>query len=277
VRVLPPRWRPRVTLTVVDCTLASSLAAPPPPGSYERQVLDAHRLYERWTRLDGVFSWYEAFVDAVRERSRSAIVRAARFCFTDPDRFRPAAVKEPLVIFAGRLSEQKRPLLFVDAVARMRAADPALVARHRFAIYGTGVLHQRVIDRIAELGLQEVIDVTHAVDMAPVFGRSQLLVSTQAMENFTSLSMLEAMAAGNAIIAEDVGQTREFVRDGLNGLLVKDATPEAFAAAIATYLRSPERHAAMAEASRTITTDVHTRDNFARDITAFWRAVVADD
>ena len=42
---LPSAWRPRVTLNVIDCTLAQSLETPPPHGTYERQVLDAHRFY----------------------------------------------------------------------------------------------------------------------------------------------------------------------------------------------------------------------------------------
>ena len=277
LRLLPRGIRPRLTLTVIDCTLAGSLGAPPPAGTYERQVLDAHRLYERWARLNGIFSWYQAFVDAIRGRSTPPVVRSARFCFTDPDRFHPAPVKEPLVVFAGRLSEQKRPLLFVDAVARLRAIDPELVGRHRFCLYGTGALQRQVVDRIAQHGLQSVIELTHGVDLAPLFARSKLFVSTQAIENFTSLSMLEAMAAGNAIIAEDIGQTREFVKDGHNGFLVAAPTAEGFANAMATYLRSPERHAAMAAASRTIATEVHTREHFANDITAFWQAVVAHD
>jgi len=276
LRVVPRRWRPRLTLTVVDCTLATSLDVPPPHGTYERQVLDAHRLYDRWTRLDGIFSWYRAFVEADRGGS-AAVVRAARFCFTDPDRFRPAATKLPLIIFAGRFSEQKRPLLFVEAVARLRQAEPGLVNRYRFRMYGKGALQAQVNSRITELGLEQVIEVTHAVDMAPVFAESQLFISTQAIENFTSLSMLESMAAGNAIIAEDVGQTREFVRHGENGLLVSEPTADAFAAALAAYLRAPEWHAPMARSSRAIATDVQTRERFADDITAFWQAVVSHE
>jgi glycosyltransferase involved in cell wall biosynthesis len=110
--------------------------------------------------------------------------------------------------------------------------------------------------------------------MAPVFARSRLFVSTQAFENFTSLAMLEAMAAGNAVIAEDVGQTREFVRPGENGHLVTSATADAFADAMADYLRHPERQDAMATESRRVATEVHTIEHFAGDITTFWRDVL---
>jgi glycosyltransferase involved in cell wall biosynthesis len=274
---LPRAWRPRVTMTVVDCTLAHNLLAPRPPEDlYERQVVAAHQLYARWTRLDGVFSWYRAFVEAahaVRSLPARTLLVSARYCFTDPMRFTPAPAKERLVVFAGRLSEQKRPLLFVDAVARLLERDAALAAGWRFEMYGRGVLAEAVTERIRERGLAQLIIVTHALDLSAVFARSSLLVSTQAYENFTSLAMIEAMAAGNAVIAEDVGQTSEFVRNGENGILVTGATAEAFAGAIAEFLRRPDEHGAMGQASRAIATEVHTIEHFADDIVAFWAAV----
>lgn len=273
---LPDAIRPRVALTVIDCTLAHSLVEPPAAGTYERQVLDAHGMYERWARLDGIYSWYRAFLD-VRDRHHdqadATVVRAARFCFTEPDRFVSSAPKERVIVFAGRLSHQKRPLLFVDAVARLRDLHPDLIAGWRFEMYGRGVLDREVGDRIAALKLSSILTVSHAIDMAPVFARARLFVSTQALENFTSLAMLEAMAAGNAIVAENVGQTDEFVHHGENGLLVSPATAEAFADAIANYLRHPEWHDPMARASRALATDVHTIEHFADDIAQFWRDV----
>ena len=275
---LPKTFRPRITMNVIDCTLAHSLETPPAPGTYERQVLDAHRLYAKWVRLDGTFTWYQAFIGAARRhlpKGTQGIVRAARFCFTDPGRFTAAPQKEKLVVFAGRLSEQKRPLLFVDAVAALLGKETALIDGWRFEMYGRGVLESDVVSRIAQQGLGDTIRLTHAIDMAPVLSRSRVFVSTQAFENFTSQAMLEAMAAGNAIVAENVGQTFEFVRDGENGHLVSPATGDAFADAIARYLRQPEQHAHMAAASRRIATEVHTIEHFAGDIEAFWRDVLA--
>lgn len=275
---LPRKLRPQVTLNVIDCTVAPNLASGRDiVDLYERQVLDAHRMYFRWSRLDGVYSWYEAFISVARAGHlfpSGTVLKAARFCFTDPQRFQPAPVKDRLVVFAGRLSEQKRPLLFVDAVADLRDRYPEIAAGWRFEIYGQGVLEREVADRIAQRGLAGVLSVAHAIDMAPVFARSRLFVSTQRFENFTSLAMLEAMAAGNAVIAEDVGQTREFVRHDESGLLVSAASPGAFAAAMAEYLRHPERHETFAAASRALATGVHTIEHFADDIASFWGDVL---
>jgi glycosyltransferase involved in cell wall biosynthesis len=273
---LPRSWRPAVALNVIDCTVATSLDVPPAVGTYERQVLDAHQLYFRWTRLDGLYSWYRSAVDAIAKRrlAPGAVLASARYCFTDTSRFAPAATKDDLVIFAGRLSEQKRPLLFVDAIARLRQREPDLASKLRVEMYGKGILEASVRERIARHGLDGFVKLTHAADMAPVFARSRLFVSTQAIENFTSLAMLEAMAAGNAVIAADVGQTREFVHDGENGVLTCEETADGFALAIAHYLRHPERYAAMALASRAIATELQTIEHFAADIVSFWSTVI---
>lgn len=276
--LLPRFARPRVVLNVVDCTLAGNLLTGGPIDLYEQQVVDAHRLYFRWSRLDGIYTWYRAFAEVARRLRlvpAKTVVRPARFCFTDPQRFRPDPQKENLVVFAGRLSEQKRPWLFVEAIALLRQRCPDLLRGWRFEMYGGGVLRPRVTHLIAAHDFGGLVTLTSTPDMAPVFARSKLFVSTQAIENFTSLAMLEAMAAGNAVIAEDVGQTREFVADGDNGVLVSPATADTFARAIADYLEHPDWHARMAAASRDRATRVHTIEHFAEDITAFWHDVVS--
>jgi len=276
--MLPRPLRPAITLSVIDCTLAPNLEAPAVADLYERQVVSAHRMFARWTRLDGIFTWYQAFAEVARRIgmfSRSTTIVPAKYCFTDPARFQPARARDRVIVFAGRLSSQKRPLLFVDAIARLVAKEPSLVEGWRVEMYGKGPLEDEVRRRVAAHNLGPVLRLTHAADLSGVFARSRLFVSTQAIDNFTSLAMLEAMAAGNAVIAEDVGQTREFVRDRENGLLVKDATPDGFAAAIAQYLRNSSDHERMSAASRSIAVDVHTIEHAAADITAFWRTVAA--
>jgi glycosyltransferase involved in cell wall biosynthesis len=275
---LPRSWRPRLAITVVDCTLAHHLLSGSTPADlYERQVLDAHRLYFKWVRLDGVYSWYRAFVQAAASLRLwpQAIITAAAYCFTDTRRFVPGS-KTPTVVFAGRLSNQKRPLVFVDSVASLLRRHRGVADGWRFVMYGAGPLEGAVRDRIAHHGLAERIELTRTPEMAPVFAASRLFVSTQAHENFTSLAMLEAMAAGNAVVAENVGQTSEFVKHGENGLLVESAEPDAFADTIADYLRHLERHEPMAAASRRLAADVQTIEHFAADITAFWRRMMSE-
>jgi phosphatidylinositol alpha-mannosyltransferase len=62
--------------------------------------------------------------------------------------------------------------------------------------------------------------------------------------------LLEAMAAGTAIVASDIHGYKGVVRRGREGLLVPPREPKAIAGAIARLLRDDELRAAMAEAGR---------------------------
>jgi glycosyltransferase involved in cell wall biosynthesis len=62
--------------------------------------------------------------------------------------------------------------------------------------------------------------------------------------------LMEAAASGVASIATDSGAPREIVEDGVTGLLVPPAAPEALANAITKLYRSPELLAAMGSAAR---------------------------
>src|SRR5215213_4224008 len=123
--------------------------------------------------------------------------------FTDVARFAPAAQKEPLVAFAARLHPEKGALLFVEAVARVRASHPGA----RFALMGRGEEDAAIAERLAALALQDVVRRDYATDLAPLFARASVFVSCQRHENLGSSSLLEAMASGAAVVATDVGQT----------------------------------------------------------------------
>lgn len=61
--------------------------------------------------------------------------------------------------------------------------------------------------------------------------------------------VLEAMAAGLAVVATDVGGSRVLVRDGENGLLVQPGSPEALATALSGAIQNRERLAHWGKAS----------------------------
>ena len=64
------------------------------------------------------------------------------------------------------------------------------------------------------------------------------------------LTMLEAMASGNALVAARAGGATAVVTDGQDGLLVPPGDADALAAALEPLMRDPERAAAMGERAR---------------------------
>ena len=268
--------RPKITINIVDCSLAHyylNLQAVDHYGQWWH-----YRRFFKFVKLDGIFTWYQLFkkvVDSKLIKIRGApIAVAARFCFTNVAHFHPSKDKRNIVVFAGRLELLKRPLFFVEAIKMAKEMAPELVQNWRFLIMGKGPIEQIIRKRIQSYQLEELVHLGYQSDMAPIFAGSKVFISTQDYENFTSLSMLEAMASGNAIIARNVGQTHYFVKHGLNGLLLKEDTPHGLALAMLEYMRDFAMQQRMQEESRRIATIVHTAGNFLDDIENFWRRVL---
>jgi len=70
------------------------------------------------------------------------------------------------------------------------------------------------------------------------------------LAEFHSISLLEAMRAGKAIIATDVGGNTESVRDGKEAIIVPPKNAEALECAIVRLIEDPELANRMAEAAR---------------------------
>jgi starch synthase len=61
---------------------------------------------------------------------------------------------------------------------------------------------------------------------------------------------MEYMEAARPVVATRVGGVPDLIDDGEQGLLVESQDPEAFAAAVASLLRDPERARTMGERGR---------------------------
>jgi glycosyltransferase involved in cell wall biosynthesis len=273
---LPRPLRPAISINILDCALGPHLSdrvAVPAPAS-----LRTHVFAFRWVALDGVLSWYEEFKRAALAqnilRSRP-YVHAARYCFCDAARFRPGAQRRDVVVFAARMIDIKRPLFFVEGVRLATQLAPELLARWEIRMYGRGPLEEAVREAITSAGLDGKIVLDYTADMAPVLATTRVFVSTQDLENFTSLAMLEAMAAGNAIVARPVGQTHYFLRHRVNGLMMDEDTPMGLAKALVELLGQPATIDRLGRESRRLATEEHTATHFLGELDAYWAEVVA--
>ncbi len=143
---------------------------------------------------------------------------------------RPAPPGEPLrLIFVGRLSIQKNPLLLLQALGLLRDLP------WRLDILGDGPLRPAAEALARELGLAPRV-VFHgwvrpeAVPTAMC--RSDVLVLPSLAEGLPLVGV-QALAAGLAIVGSNVGGIADVIRPGQNGLLV----PVNDAAALAAALR----------------------------------------
>jgi glycosyltransferase involved in cell wall biosynthesis len=163
--------------------------------------------------------------------------------FVDASAFVPGT-KEPLVAFVGRFVETKQPLLFLEAAARVSRRHPDA----RFVMIGEGPLEEAVRQCMTAHGIADKVAIASTVDVAPFLARSIVFASLQEMENYPSQSLLEAMSAGNAIVATDVGRTGQLV-NGSTGLRVP-SEPGAVADAISAFLSDWSGARSAGEAAR---------------------------
>ncbi len=100
---------------------------------------------------------------------------------------------------------------------------------------------------------------------------------------FSPLKLIEAMAAGRAVVASATGPVARVVRDGHDGLLVEPGDRAAFAAALLRCARDPMMRARLGDEARRTVTRTYTWDavtarvlSFALGLTArtedAWRA-----
>ena len=82
-------------------------------------------------------------------------------------------------------------------------------------------------------------------------GQSDIYVATSPSDS-TSVSLLEAMAAGHACVVPDIPGNREWIRDGHNGVLYPPKDAGQLAAALGTLIAHPERATILGARARAV-------------------------
>ncbi len=138
------------------------------------------------------------------------------------------------ILFVGRLSKQKNPILFIEAVNNLLRIDVNLKNKIEVLMIGDGNL-RRVVEQYREkFGLSDIIKITGWMEdgkVDEIMWHSDILVNTSCIEGF-SLAVLQAMALGLAVVATDVPGNREVIRHGSTGWLTSPGSATDLANAI---------------------------------------------
>jgi glycosyltransferase involved in cell wall biosynthesis len=166
----------------------------------------------------------------------------------------------PVVGMASRVHPCKDFETLIRAAARMRDEFPNCT----FLIVGDkekNPAHREHYSQLQELlrdtGTREnFVFAGFEDDMSRFFGA----VDTFALSTYAEglpLVLLEAMAHGKPVVATNVGGIGELVTHDQTGMLVPERSPEEFAAALGSVLRSPEKARQLARSACE-----HVRQNF---------------
>ena len=133
------------------------------------------------------------------------------------------------LIFVGNLTPNKGVLPLITGLARLPQESWRLSMVGSLTMDRTYV--QKVKALIARLGLEEQIDLTGPLDgrdLVNSFSHSQVFVLPFSYEGF-GIAGLEAMAWGLPVVGSSEGALTEFVKDGINGMLVTPGDITTFA------------------------------------------------
>lgn len=120
----------------------------------------------------------------------------------------------------GRLAEWKGQLVAVEAFASAFPTGPARLRIVGAALFGEVDYEQALLDAVAASGVSDRIDmVGHQRNIAPELASLDVVVHASLLPEPFGQVIVEAQAAGVAVIAADGGGVRELVDDGLSGLL----------------------------------------------------------
>ena len=151
-----------------------------------------------------------------------------------------------LVVSVGRYAEEKNQALLLDALSRLAPTRPRL----RALLVGTGPLKAELSDRIGQLGLEGVVQLTGTrLDAVDLVAAADVFVLSSDREGLP-VALLEAMAVGCPVVATAVGGVPGVVEDGESGLLVPPGDAPALAAAIERLLDDPQLRSLLAENAR---------------------------
>ncbi|MEN9934215.1 MAG: hypothetical protein RLZZ387_794 [Chloroflexota bacterium] len=157
-------------------------------------------------------------------------------------------LETPLVLFVGRLSAEKRPLVVVEALRRLRAEGLAFAA----VIAGDGNDMREVRYEVRRGGLADAVRLEGAVPHARVralMAAADLLILPSAREGI-AVTLFEALAMEVVPVAADVGGQRELVTPDVGVLAPAGSEAEAYAAALRALIVDPERRRRMGAAGR---------------------------
>ena len=164
------------------------------------------------------------------------------------------------------LKPVKDHLLLLDAFTLVRAELP----QTHLVIVGEGPLRGALEERTRALELADAVHLMGAVtDPTPIYRDLDLFVSSSKAEG-TSMSILEAMASGAAVVATSVGGTPDALAHGACGLLVPPADSAALASAMVSLLRDPLERNRFGAAARARAVERYSEDAMVRTYEALY-------
>lgn len=150
------------------------------------------------------------------------------------------------LILVGRLSQIKRVDIFIKAIKHAQVTRPNISA----IIVGDGPVRGDLEQLASDLKVERNIQfVGQQSNIEEWLRKAKVFVLTSDSEGL-SLALMEAMMCGLPAVVSNVGDLEDLIEDGINGFLINEHTPEAFANRFIELLENDEKLATFKKATQ---------------------------
>jgi len=143
----------------------------------------------------------------------------------------------PVIGSIIRFSEEKRPRLMVDAIAKVIQKNP----KAKGLIYGNGTMHTEIKEYVASLGLKNKILLPgYTKDAWKSLGAMDIFMLTSRMEGLPNV-LVEAQIMGLPVVTTGKGGMNETYIEGETGITAGKETAASLAQACLEIISKPQR------------------------------------
>nr|WP_158334503.1 glycosyltransferase [Campylobacter bilis] len=136
--------------------------------------------------------------------------------FSDELALHSTFTKENLVLFIGRLDQNKNPVMFLKAIAKL---DKNLQENYQFVIAGDGYLRQELEYKAKSLGIK-VEFLGHVENIRSLYERAKVLCLCSFMEGLPTVLIESLYFEVCRISSSYYNGARDLIEDNYDGLLV---------------------------------------------------------
>lgn len=168
--------------------------------------------------------------------------------------------ERPYILCVARLHPVKGHDILLKAFHKVKDSD---TSGCRLILAGTGELEAEIRSQVAQLGLQNDVQLAGHVKLEELvkLNRGALFTVLSSRSEGVPLTIIESFATGRTVVATNVGGVSEIVNDGVTGLLAPSQDPETLAEKMRWMLSHPEERRQM---------ELHAQELVARGFT--WEA-----
>jgi glycosyltransferase involved in cell wall biosynthesis len=177
-----------------------------------------------------------------------------------------------VVAIVGRLSPEKGHKVFLAAAATIAAKAARTV---KFLIVGDGPMREELEAEVIRLNLRErVVFAGFRQEMPEIYALIDVLVNASTIEGLP-MTLLEAMAAGVAVIAARTGGIPELITDRQTGLLFDAGDVDALVTHLTWLINDDETRQKFAAAGSRFVKTHHSRERMCEDYEQLYSEIAA--